>query len=796
MRLWGVSMSKKLNHFLLLVLFCPVAGFAYDQRGGLEDYDLGPDVNTKVGYGYAQIIAQTPNYRAIGIEALGQGKREKFRWKFGPMFYRGRLGENQVKVLVIGQEGAQDENISDRSFTGGTGGRMQNFMSALGLNKSYLFINTFVYTIKGQYADYAPMLKNGKLTYSNLLSYPMLKLAQNPRSPIVKHRHDLIDHIIESNKESLKLIIAVGGAAQDTLSTYILSKGGQCKSTVTKPESIQLVKYRSDNAGGNKSFFSPADQQNKNLFLAEDEQSFYRHQWKARSFTWGVLKGERIDFENRDIQNELKRRMRPSRSDSSFYFEQDGERVFNESLYEQYVGFQEKINHNLVQQKNGPYQNGVEDLRQLTSKISKCRVNGKGNTLKGLGSIDRDIRYIAVTHPGSISPTLRKNFTTNLGKVRKWHESQSDSNRHWNLPADTDYSGKLLEQNFDINFKYTRKPVPRRDYRFGLPSIMGEGRTSTTRRNRGGSIDFGGRPTSKVNFPNTKDTYTPSKDYQYLDLPYEPNKTNFKDFDQGPGRFWTRVFTGVDQDVPMLDENQIWSGSHQPLSDKKFGSFAIYRGTPKDSEVLILAVQHSHDDLFVGRALMGHEGQKLQAFLNGIKTNKYTILRTLPFDTLRAPEDTIQSLMNKTREHRSAIWKKLQKDSKTKVKVIFTLGKHADKEITKLTNLYGVPVISLTSGDSGYTKAFTKLLRVKEWDKQDIKLQTHPIPIARKDIPYGMRRWTGTSGDRVARASGKFFGKMYKIVAPYWATKVKATSLNSDETRALEDLGLTYTENR
>lgn len=88
-----------------------------DPRGNRWDYDEGPDVSTEVGKEYARLFASTPNYRAIG-DAILEGSGDKFRWKFGPMFYRGRLGENQVKVLIIGQEGAEDENISDRSFTG------------------------------------------------------------------------------------------------------------------------------------------------------------------------------------------------------------------------------------------------------------------------------------------------------------------------------------------------------------------------------------------------------------------------------------------------------------------------------------------------------------------------------------------------------------------------------------------------------------------------------------------------------------------------------------------------------
>ncbi len=125
----------------------------------------------------ARTFRRTPNYRGLGLAVTGD---EAFRWHFGPMFYRGRL-DGSSRVLVIGQEGAQDESLSHRSFTGGTGSRMQHFLRHIGLDRSYLFLNTFVYPIFGQYDGALP------------------RIGQDPRSPIVIHRrgrqesHDQID---------------------------------------------------------------------------------------------------------------------------------------------------------------------------------------------------------------------------------------------------------------------------------------------------------------------------------------------------------------------------------------------------------------------------------------------------------------------------------------------------------------------------------------------------------------------------------------------------------------------------
>lgn len=199
-----------------LILSQALTAFAADNRGSPAEYDPGPAKNSR----WPELFAATPNYRALGLAVLGEaGEREKFRWTFGPMFYRGRLGENQVKVFVIGQEGAQDESLSNRSFTGGTGAKMQFFLNHIGINQSYLFMNTFVYTINGQYTD-----QSTKRTPE-----PLFWLAQSTESPVVQHRHEMFDYMLETNRDSLRLVIAVGTAAKDSLQAWVEAHGGRCR---------------------------------------------------------------------------------------------------------------------------------------------------------------------------------------------------------------------------------------------------------------------------------------------------------------------------------------------------------------------------------------------------------------------------------------------------------------------------------------------------------------------------------------------------------------------------------------
>jgi len=169
-----------------------------DVRGEVWEYDRGP----AKGGGWPEVFADTPNYRGLGHAVLG---REPFRWHFGPMFYRGRL-DGSARVMVVGQEGAQDESLSHRSFTGGTGSRMQHFLRHVGLDRSYLFLNTFVYPIFGQYpAD-------------------LRTLAQDPESPIVAHRHRIFDKV--QHEGDLRLVVAVGRAAKESVATWVDAHGG------------------------------------------------------------------------------------------------------------------------------------------------------------------------------------------------------------------------------------------------------------------------------------------------------------------------------------------------------------------------------------------------------------------------------------------------------------------------------------------------------------------------------------------------------------------------------------------
>ncbi len=194
-------------------------GFAWDaRRGSPSDFDPGPAAEESQSW--LELYGQLPNYRSIGKAILG-GSEEKFRWQMGPMWYRGRLGKNKVKVFVVGQEGAQDENVTNRAFTGSTGTRVQKFLNHLGIYESYLYMNTYVYTIKGQ-----RITDEAEWGYKNYVA-----LEQGAMSPIVQYRHMLFDNVIKQNPESIALLMAVGGGGKASLANWINTRSGndECK---------------------------------------------------------------------------------------------------------------------------------------------------------------------------------------------------------------------------------------------------------------------------------------------------------------------------------------------------------------------------------------------------------------------------------------------------------------------------------------------------------------------------------------------------------------------------------------
>jgi uracil-DNA glycosylase len=90
---------------------------------------------------YDQLVAEFPGVDVYPADA--------FRVEWGPIFHRGRL-DGTARLLVIGQDPATEEDITRRILVGTAGQRTQGLLTRLGITRSYVMINTFVYSVASQ----------------------------------------------------------------------------------------------------------------------------------------------------------------------------------------------------------------------------------------------------------------------------------------------------------------------------------------------------------------------------------------------------------------------------------------------------------------------------------------------------------------------------------------------------------------------------------------------------------------------------------------------------------------------
>ena len=90
-------------------------------------------------------------FRGLVEEAPGADAypSDAFRVEWGPIFHRGRL-DGSARILVIGQDPAAHEAIARRILVGEAGQRVQAFLGLLGVVRSYVMVNTLLYSVYGR----------------------------------------------------------------------------------------------------------------------------------------------------------------------------------------------------------------------------------------------------------------------------------------------------------------------------------------------------------------------------------------------------------------------------------------------------------------------------------------------------------------------------------------------------------------------------------------------------------------------------------------------------------------------
>jgi uracil DNA glycosylase superfamily protein len=113
----------------------------------------------------------------------------QFRVEWGPIFHRGRL-DGSARVLIIGQDPAQHETIVRRILVGEAGRRAQGFLAKLGITTSYVFINTYLYSVWGS-----------------------VKAATRKSPLLVGYRNQWINAIMDGGK--VEAVVTLGTAAAE-----------------------------------------------------------------------------------------------------------------------------------------------------------------------------------------------------------------------------------------------------------------------------------------------------------------------------------------------------------------------------------------------------------------------------------------------------------------------------------------------------------------------------------------------------------------------------------------------------
>ncbi|MGC4000997.1 MAG: uracil-DNA glycosylase family protein [Anaeromyxobacter sp.] len=96
-----------------------------------------------------------PGYVSAPFQALVQDYPDEavyppadFRTEWGPIFHRGRL-DGSARVLVLGQDPGQHENVLRRILVGEAGRRVQGLLARLGVTRSYVLLNALLYSVYG-----------------------------------------------------------------------------------------------------------------------------------------------------------------------------------------------------------------------------------------------------------------------------------------------------------------------------------------------------------------------------------------------------------------------------------------------------------------------------------------------------------------------------------------------------------------------------------------------------------------------------------------------------------------------
>jgi hypothetical protein len=720
--------NKKLFSFLnLLVLSTQIAHASMPQWS----YDAGPDPKTKLGKEIIDLVAAIPNMPEVSMKIMAD---QKFRPAFGPVNWRMLQGKNKVKILFIGQDATHIAEAAGRTATAGFGGRAQDLAAYFGVNEGAAFINTFAYTIQGQYGAYqTPYVLRGQgkdtLRFGNFVDNELWLMSQDQASPMVKWRNDLIDWIIRNNKDSIKLIVTFGGAARDAVATYIESKGAKVGAAhENEIKNIQIAETGMVYAGGNNEFPIVLDENGKDLYAK--------------------LMGRKIDYTKPEEQEAVKK-----------------------DITENFETYKSKM----IFTKGGPNKNGLLNPAQIDGyDLDKIHLNGqntrslRGMKLKDGSNVTTELLVVELPHPTFLSnmtpPEASKKVAENLKEIQPYTE------KGWKITADPGMTNSYANGQA---YKYARKDIGPEYYDFGTPGTRMVPVSSASRMSGNSHvIVFGTRERAK--FDNkTIEAMTkalPAESFSADELfVARPRSTALRYiFDAGPGEAYAKIMK-ENLDLKLIFKEK--SGKTEAKdgieafivkSSPENADFGHYRGTFNSPKVIIVADPHGYDDLITSRALTGTRGQFLHRMMVDAGINdKYLVLKTVPFGMDKASTEDWDQTLKITEEYRTKLLLAVMNESKPSM--IIADGINAQKEVARILKGSAVKIINMdrSGDDSADVKSVAKVLGAN--------LSGEMANIPRSHLSFYARVWEGTSGDRVLAAYDGYRGFAFAEVAPAWA---------------------------
>lgn len=724
-------------------------------------YDAGP-AQTPMGKQLLDIVATQPYMPGISMEMLAD---QKFRPAFGPTLWRMIQTPNSVKILFIGQDGTHIAEAAGRTATAGFGGRAQDLAAYFGVRTGAAFMNAFAFTIQGQYNAFGTPVfyeENGvkKVDYRGAVAENGIwMMSQDQRSPMVMWRNNLIDWIIRNNRDSLKLIVLFGGAAQDSIGTFIEAHKGKVGSRFSAEEiaakKVKVPMFVSVEGGSNHEFPVVLDKNNGDLYSK-------------------IAGGRKINY---------------------------GDEAAANAARESLTKAMPKIMDEVAFSNGGINGSGVIHPAQIDGyDLTKIEINNqKTYSLRGLplsdnSRVDRDVLIVEFPHPTVLSKMTPAKASEAIAKSLERIQPYVKSG--WRIDADPGMTNQFAANQ---KYLYGRSDIGPAYYDFGTPKNRMVSVSSASRMKRMpnvviiGTRDNSPFDMAKITTATKATAAEPINPAEMFSARPRQPETRYL-FDSGPGPEMAKLMkqnldmTVIGAPKAGMNVKQGIAALNLKTDPEDVGDFGHYRGTFVNPKVLILADPAGADDILTSRALTGTRGQFLHGLMRDLRVgDQYLVIKTVPFGMDGANEREWATILQQTGNYRQAIFKAIL--AKSRPVVFIADGKYAAQEMKTLLGS-NAPFITINRSapdaddNSGIVEAGQELAKRPEFRGGAVTGRPGNIP--RTHLAFMARNWEGTSGTRVFESTDPMAkGTAFAIVAPEWA--YKQTPVQSPQERQAVD---------